>query len=376
MPSHDSRSATAGASLVARAVDAANAGSGRAGDVAAVVAGAPLVLAFSPFGFFPLAPLGFAVLLVLWSGCSARRAALRGFAFGASGFLCGTYWLYISLHKFGGAPAFVAVPLMLGLVTLMASYFAATGWLVVRLFPRPGPIRWLLGAPGLWVLVEWLRSWVATGFPWFAYGYSQTDTVLVGFAPVLGLFGVSLAVTLSGGALLALVGGSKASRIAALVLLAGLLGGGFALDRLEWSTPLDGPLDVAVVQGGISQDKKWKADQLPKTKRLYRELTDQHWDADLVVWPEAAIPDLLHNYRDYLARSSTACPCSRTRPGGCTWGTCATTPSATSSPATSACSARTCCSPWAGTPSGCRPRTPPSSTASRRRSGPDPTSPT
>jgi apolipoprotein N-acyltransferase len=274
---------------------------GRLARPAAFLAGAPLLLAFSPIRLHLTAVLAMAALLLLWRGCRPAEAALRGFLFGFAGFLAGTYWLYISLHQFGGAPLFVAVPLMLGLVVVMAGYFALAGWLLVRLFPDDGPLRTLLGAPGLWVLVEWTRSWFATGFPWFSWGYSQTDTALSGYAPVFGVFGVSLAVVWSAGALLTLLSGTAARRVVAVLILAALWAGGAGLRAVEWSAPAGEPLDVAVVQGGISQDLKWRLDQLPKTKALYRELTDGHWDADLVIWPEAAIPDLLDNYRDYLS---------------------------------------------------------------------------
>ncbi|MEO0975240.1 MAG: apolipoprotein N-acyltransferase, partial [Pseudomonadota bacterium] len=71
-------------------------------------------------------------------------------------------------------------------------------------------------------------------------------------------------------------------------------------ERVEWSEPVDTTLEAGLVQGGISQDLKWQADQLPKTKALYRSLTDEHWDADLLVWPEAAIPALANRELDYF----------------------------------------------------------------------------
>ncbi len=270
-------------------------------DVVAALAGAPLVLAFAPFGAFALAPLALAALFLCWEDASPRRAAFRGFLFGATGFLGGTYWLYISLHQFGGAPLFIAIPMMLGLVAVMAAWFALAGWLTVRLAPDAGAARWLLAAPGVWVLTEWLRGWFATGFPWFAWGYSQSDSPLAGLAPLLGVFGVSLAVALSAGVLAGLVRvRAAASRLLLLGLLGAVWGGSAALQQVAWSRPAGAPLAVALVQGGVPQDQKWLEEQRPRTMALYRELTDAHWDADLVVWPEAAIPALLNTVEDYF----------------------------------------------------------------------------
>ena len=85
----------------------------------------------------------------------------------------------------------------LGFVILMASYFALVGWLVVRLRGR-GSSLWLLWTvPAVWVLIEWLRGWLFTGFPWLAMGYTQIDLPLKGFAPLLGIYGVSGLVVLS-----------------------------------------------------------------------------------------------------------------------------------------------------------------------------------
>ena len=90
----------------------------------ALIAGALLPLAFAPFEYWPLAILCPAVLMRLWSGATARRAAVLGFSFGAGTFGAGTWWLYVSIHDFGGAPVWLTVTLIVILVVLMASYYA------------------------------------------------------------------------------------------------------------------------------------------------------------------------------------------------------------------------------------------------------------
>ena len=174
---------------------------GVAGDALAAIAGALLVLAFAPFAVYPLAILCIAVLFRLLDGVSVRRAFWRGFLFGVVEFVFGVYWLYISIHIIGGAPLWLTLLIIAALVALMAVYSALVCALGVWLMPRPGPLRWIFVLPALWTLLEWLRGWLLTGFPWLSLGYSQIGSLLRGYASVFGVFGISLAVALSAGLL-------------------------------------------------------------------------------------------------------------------------------------------------------------------------------
>jgi apolipoprotein N-acyltransferase len=136
----------------------------------ALASGALLPLAFAPFAFWPLAILCPAVLMALWTGAPPRRAALLGFSFGTGTFAAGTWWLYISIRGFGGAPVALAVALILVLVAVMATYHAVLGALVARFLPARGAWRWYAGVPALWLLMEWWRGWFLSGFPWFSLG--------------------------------------------------------------------------------------------------------------------------------------------------------------------------------------------------------------
>jgi apolipoprotein N-acyltransferase len=267
----------------------------------ALLVGALLPLAFAPFGYWPLAILCPAVLMRLWAGAGARRAALLGFAFGVGTFGAGTWWLYISIRGFGGAPIWLAVALILLLVLLMAGYYALLGWLTARLLPSQGAWRWCVGLPALWLLCEWWRGWFLSGFPWFSLGYSQTDTWLSAYAPVLGVYGVSALLLLQAGAL---AGASLLPRRfagAALALMALIWAGGWGLGRVPWTRPTGAPVPVAILQGAIPQDEKWQLANREPTKELYRGLNDQALGARLIVWPEAAVPELANDVARYLA---------------------------------------------------------------------------
>lgn len=256
-------------------------------------------LAFAPFGWYPLAIGLIALLMWLCTNCSSREAAWRGFCFGFTAFLAGSYWLYTSIHGFGGAPVAVALVLMVGLFALMASYFALTA-AAASYFSRLSTfLRWCIVWPALFALFEWLRGFLFTGFPWLTWGYGQIDGPLGAWAPVAGVHGVSLFTLLLAGAALTLICGDRAARIAAGALAAGIVIATVAVQDIGWTRPADRVLSIGMVQGSISQDLKWRSEQLRPTMALYRELTFEQ-PAELVIWPEVAIPSFAASVRDYL----------------------------------------------------------------------------
>lgn len=258
-------------------------------DALALLAGAVSVLAYAPFEFYPLAPVALALLGIAWQGASPRRAAWRGLLFGLGLYGCGIYWVYISLHTYGHAPpAFAGLATAL-LVLYLALYPTLAGYLLNRLWPRPGVGRWLLAWPALWLLLEWVRSWLLTGFPWLAPGYSQTSGPLAGLAPVVGVAGVGWAVLASAGLLLLLGYGPR--RWCWLLLLVALWGGAWSLTRITWVSPAGAPLKVSLIQGDIDQDQKWEPQSLTRTLDRYRQLSARAAPhSNLIVWPETAIP--------------------------------------------------------------------------------------
>jgi apolipoprotein N-acyltransferase len=266
--------------------------------VVSAAAGALAVLAFAPFGWFPLAALSLATAYGLLAGQTPRRAFWVGWAYGIGLMGFGVFWIRISLNEFGNMAAWLAHLLTFLFVLGMGFYYGLAGWLVARLSARSAVAGALLVFPGVWVLAEWVRGWLFTGFPWLAVGYSQIDAPLAGYAPLAGVYGLSLAVALSGGLLWVAVvrsGRARAVAIAGLVLLwfAGLL-----IGRVEWTRPQGEPLRATVVQANVQQSLKWDPESRIPTLRAYVELTRASLDSDLIVWPETAVPDFLHQVRN------------------------------------------------------------------------------
>lgn len=270
------------------------------------VLGCLTTTAFAPFGLSLLVPLLLLPFLYVCLTNSPRDSARHGFWFGFGLFLSGTYWIYISVVVFGQAPVWIAFLLMLGLVLIMSVYFWLTAWLISRLASGE-PWLLLAAAPAAWVLIEWARGWLLTGFPWMALGYSQVDSALAGWAPVVGVYGVSALLVLCVAAILvALLTRGIQQRIAiAIVVLPWLLGA--VLKSADWTEPVGTPITATLIQGGISQDKKWLPEQLRPTLDFYRNATRAAANSELVVWPEVAIPsvtDRVDNYIDGLESDS------------------------------------------------------------------------
>lgn len=257
---------------------------------AALLAGATLPLAFAPFALWPLAALCAGALGWLIRGLGPRSAFALAWWFGVGFYGVGTSWIYVSIHGYGGASAPLAALLTglfcVGMAVLFALPFALCG-----LISRHRLRGLLLGFPAVWVLGEWLRGWLLTGFPWLYLGYAPIDTPLAGLAPVTGVLGMSLVVAITGTAPFALVlhAGWRAT-LGGLGLVAALWGGSWWLHQRAWTTALPPRLEVALVQPAQSLAMKWDASSLPAILNNFAATNRRHGDVDLLLWPETAIP--------------------------------------------------------------------------------------
>lgn len=255
------------------------------------------MLSFAPVGWWALAPVILLPFIHTARVSSPRAAALNGFWFGFGLFVAGTYWIYTSVHVFGRAPLWVAFFLMIVLAIIMALYYALTAWSVAKLGPQGWRIVVLM--PVAWVPIEWLRGWFMSGFPWMTLGYGQIDSPLSGFAPLAGVFGVSGMLVLSASGLYAAITDRRLLALGATLAILPWAGGAL-LQRLTWTEPSGEPISTTIVQGGVSQDRKWLRDQFRPTLELYRDATIGDRAHELIVWPEVALPATIDQVEFYL----------------------------------------------------------------------------
>ncbi len=256
-----------------------------------LAAGVFTVAGFAPFNLYPLSLLGLALLFGQWYfATSARAGFLTGFCFGLGFFGAGVSWIYISLHQYGGMAAWLAGLATLLFCAFLALFPASAGALFIQLRQRKTALLWL--APALWVLLEWIRGWILTGFPWLALGYSQVPhSPLAAYAPLVGVYGVSYL----GSLLAALLVWSFVHRRQRTPLwrglggLALLIAAGYGLRLQTWTTPIGPPSSVALVQGNIAQEMKWQPEKVAETLALYARLAADN-PAQLIVLPETALP--------------------------------------------------------------------------------------
>lgn len=271
--------------------------------ILSLLSGGLFPLAFAPHEIWPFAILSPAMLLWIWQRAllSPKQAFVTGLGYGLGMFGMGVSWVFVSIHEFGHTPILLAVFITFLLVTILSLFMAVQGYFLKRFFQGPPCTFWLLGFPSAWVLFEWLRSWLFTGFPWLYIGYALLGTPLSGYAPIAGVYGVSFAGALTSGSLLSVYQGKRAIKITAILLVAMIWGMGFWFAHFPFTTPEPEIYTVSLIQGNIKPlDKFTQEDPIGAVEKTYGALTEKEWGQDLILWPESAIPLPLPYSESYL----------------------------------------------------------------------------
>jgi apolipoprotein N-acyltransferase len=277
----------------------------------ALSSGVLLTLAFPNFdqgwlAWIALVPLLLAVRETRW-----QTSFCLGLAAGLAHYLTLIYWTAHTMHTYGRLPWFQSVTLLLLLSAFLALFPAAYAALLS--FVKTGhPGRVLILSSLVWTALEYVRTFLFTGFPWELLGYSQYDHLwVVQFADIFGVYGVSMLIVWVNTTLALLMlhwlekpwQGCQTTRrwavastaIVALALCAVVSYGIVTIGRVDRALSRAERANVAVVQGNIDQAHKWDTRFQTLTTVKYKRLSEAAAaePLDLIIWPETATPFFL-----------------------------------------------------------------------------------
>lgn len=247
--------------------------------------GLALVLCYAPFSYYWLMVILLPAWLYSLQGKSAKATAKQGFIFAFGWFSAGISWVHVSIDQFGGLPLAVSILLMVALCLYLALFLALACFLAARFSYQNKLNLWLL-LP-FWLLAEFLRGVLLTGFPWLTLGYSQIDGPLAAFAPVIGEKGISALIIAISIAIVYVI--KQRKRYLHLAFLAAICVASLLLQKTVWVSPTGKSVKTVMVQGNIKQAMKWAPELTWPTMLKYVDLTRQHYPADIIIWPESAI---------------------------------------------------------------------------------------
>lgn len=261
----------------------------------AVVAGLLAPFAFAPFQLWPMMLLSLALLFVVLE--RSHWPFWVGFCYALGFYGYGLSWIHVSIFEFGGVPLAVSYALVALLVFYLALFPAFACYLAAK-WPTPRrTLYYLVIFPGCWILTEWLRARLFTGFPWLMPGYSQINSPLAGYAATFGVYGVTLTSVMFSALIVYWL--KRPSQVMRLLLPALILLLGWALGQHSY-TQAQPALKVALVQGNEAIETKWVPENRIPTLKRYWQLTNAHKDADIIIWPESALPMLESQAEPYL----------------------------------------------------------------------------
>jgi apolipoprotein N-acyltransferase len=258
-----------------------------------LIAGGLQTLTFAPYYLWWLGPVSILLILLVCVPLASSRLFRAGWLTGLGLFASGASWVYVSISQYGNTSQWIAIVLTALFVAGLALFHGLAFWFWGKL-ARSSAVRRLLLFPAIWLLGDWLRGWVLTGFPWLYLGTAHTDGPLAGLAPLGGVHLVTLAIITTAvaayGALWLIL--QTRHTFAATVVVAGLFPWLIApaLNRTDWTTLAQEPTSVAAMQGNIPQQIKWDPEFLKDQIVAYLGMTEDHWNTDIILWPETAIP--------------------------------------------------------------------------------------
>ena len=266
----------------------------------ALIAGLLFPLTFAPYDLWPLLFISIASsFFCLRQASTAREALLRGWLYGCGMFGFGISWVHVSMHDYGFMPLWMAIPFTAIFAAFLALFYGLTFYMSWRLG------RGALVFSGIWLVLDWARGWLLTGFPWLYAGYALIDSPLAPLAPIGGVWLLTLCVVLLSSTLIQLRERGPQRWLAAAFSI-GVLALTAVAGMITFTHPSGQPQPVALVQGNIPQDLKWQISMRERTREIYHELTASIPDGYLVIWPESALTDFYQSIPEFIEQEGAA----------------------------------------------------------------------
>lgn len=273
-----------------------------------LLSGILLILSFPHFDLEFLAWFALVPLLYSIKEKGLIDSFKLGFLTGIVSFLGILYWIIVAVHTYGNVPLILSTLILL-LLILYLSLFIGAFTFFTRLIQIRLRIQTILFAPVLWAALEYLRSFLLTGFPWANLGYSQyLNLTFIQMVDITGVYGLSFVILLVNATLfLALHQWSKKTFpltefiITAIVLLGFLIYGYVKMEAIDHQMIKNPPLKIRLVQGNIDQSIKWDESFQKETLKIYDRLSlhISEEKPDLIIWPETATPFFFQDAREY-----------------------------------------------------------------------------
>jgi apolipoprotein N-acyltransferase len=273
-----------------------------------LLSGVLLILSFPNFDleflvWFALVPLFYSI-----EGKGRFHGFRLGFLTGLISFLGILYWIIVAVHTYGTVPLIPSALILLLLVVYLALFIGAFTFLIRLIQIRSG-LQTILFTPLLWVALEYLRSFLLTGFPWANLGYSQyLNLPFIQMADITGAYGLSSVIVLVNATLFCLLRQwrkrtfpLKEAVITVVILLVFLIYGYLKISMVDRQTAQDPQLSIGLVQGNIDQSIKWDESFQKETLKIYERLSFKVVEGkpDLIIWPETATPFFFQDAKEY-----------------------------------------------------------------------------
>ena len=268
--------------------------------VIAVFLGLLFSLGFAPNDAWFISVFSITCLHFLIQGTNKKELFWIGYSFGLGLWSLGISWMFVSIYFYGNIGFILSIFLTLIFIGILSIYFGVTLFLYYYL-RSSSRISVLFSLPIAWIIIEYLRSILFTGFPWLISGTMLADTILDGWTPIIGAQGNSFLLLVLSSLLFLFISEFKKYKTA---LLSGtfiflLLFSSFSLKNIEW-TSLERSLNASIVQTNLELDEKWSTKGVAETKNMMQVALDNAEEGEIIVFPETALIFSENEIKDWL----------------------------------------------------------------------------